>query len=221
MTGQDVSPKGEGDPICDAVERSSLGTPDAVALRATVSDEHAARIVALSKALGGEKPRALSLDEVLGSFSTYAGVRCTAVGEDGDVLVLGHHDDAAVWAAVASLTGDDAPSVDHDLSRVQVAWSNHSEGCELVDCACSEDDCSPCRNGNHDACEADGCVCRDDDHDRGPECSCECYCDEYAWWVSEVSANGEPATWVRYSWTKAKAAADARRAASPPDEVPC
>lgn len=38
------------------VERSSLGTPEAQALRATVSDEHAARIVARAKELDASDP---------------------------------------------------------------------------------------------------------------------------------------------------------------------
>jgi hypothetical protein len=38
----------------DLIERSSLGTPEAKALRATVSDEHAAHIVARARALEAE-----------------------------------------------------------------------------------------------------------------------------------------------------------------------
>lgn len=41
--------------IAAKVEASSLGTPEAKALRATVSDEHAARIVARSKELEAER----------------------------------------------------------------------------------------------------------------------------------------------------------------------
>jgi hypothetical protein len=40
--------------IAAKIEASSLGTPEAKALRATVSDEHAARIVARAEALRGE-----------------------------------------------------------------------------------------------------------------------------------------------------------------------
>lgn len=39
---------GVGDRARDAVERSSLGTPEAKALRATVTDEHAARVLDLA-----------------------------------------------------------------------------------------------------------------------------------------------------------------------------
>jgi hypothetical protein len=44
------------DDIRAKVERSSLGTPEAQALRATVSDEHAARIVARAKELDTSVP---------------------------------------------------------------------------------------------------------------------------------------------------------------------
>lgn len=155
-----------------------------------------------------EAPRALALEDVIDSYEIHAGLRCAQVGDDGDVLILGHHDDAACWAAYEALTGDDEGPVYHDLKRTQVAWSSHSEGCELVDCACERDNvCNGCRAGTHDACEP-FCECDADyDHER-PEtwpCSCECYCDEYAWWVSEVRANGEPATWVQWSFAKASA----------------
>lgn len=45
--------------IEDLIERSSLGTPEAKALRATVSDEHAARIVARAKELESAESAAL------------------------------------------------------------------------------------------------------------------------------------------------------------------
>lgn len=44
----------EGVAIREAIERSSLGNAEAAALRASVSDEQAARIVVMSKGLGAE-----------------------------------------------------------------------------------------------------------------------------------------------------------------------
>lgn len=43
--------------IRDTIERSSLGTPEAKALRDSVSDEHAARIVKRAEELERELPR--------------------------------------------------------------------------------------------------------------------------------------------------------------------
>lgn len=158
--------------------------------------------------------KTLALADVISSFEECAGLRCTSVGEDGDVLILGHHDEAACWAAFAALTGDDSGPDYYDLRQTQVGWANHSEGCEVVACSCADDRCDACNKGEHDACsEPDDCVCASWDHDA--VCRCECYCDEYAWWVSDVRVNGEPATWVSWSYKKAAA----QRAADSPSGV--
>lgn len=157
-----------------------------------------------------EPYRAFTIAEVLESFELHEGVRIAGVGEDGDTLILGQPDEPTCWSAFEKLTGE-ADAADHyDLRRVQVAFANHSEGCEAVECSCEEDDtCELCREGRHEEC-TDSCLCADDyEHDRPAKwpCACdeECYCDEYGWWVGEVAANGEPATWVSYSYKKARA----------------
>jgi len=52
--------------IEDLIERSSLGTPEAKALRATVSDEHAARIVARARELAQDFPHEESVERTCG-----------------------------------------------------------------------------------------------------------------------------------------------------------
>ena len=60
--------------IEDLVERSSLGTPEAKALRATVSDEHAARIVARARELERDFPHDEPVERPCGlPFCTHEG----------------------------------------------------------------------------------------------------------------------------------------------------
>jgi hypothetical protein len=150
------------------------------------------------------------------------GARATAIGEDGDVLILGHLDDDAAWATFVAWrtyydgdTPDDGDRPYYDINRRHASFSDHSEGCELVDCACDEQACDPCRAGNHDGCsDADYCECAagyDHEFEGAWPCNCECHCDEYAWWVSATKpGTGHPVTWVSYSYAKAKALADTK-----------
>lgn len=145
---------------------------------------------------------------------TKSGVRVSQVGEDGDVLLIGHHDDATAWSLYAEWTGyydgievtlDDAKV--YDIKRRFASFSNHSEACELIDCQCPERACTSCLAGKHDECTDKDCECADDwdhDHPGTSSCFCECYCDEFAWWVNETKS-GHEVTWVRYSPVKAKA----------------
>ena len=153
----------------------------------------------------------LNPDELDGWFLTASGVRVATIGEDGDVLLLGHHDDRAAWSLFADFRsrydGEELSWEDmevHDIERKYASFSDHSEGCCLMDCDCEADDvCGPCLAKNHDGCESP-CLCADDyEHDRPSEwpCSCECYCDEYAWWV-DTTKSGHEVTWVRFSYAK-------------------
>lgn len=162
-------------------------------------------------------------DELTESWGTYNGLRLTRVGEDDDILILGHHDDETAWAAWAAYAreynglDDDAghPSESYDLIPSYATFSDHSEECELVACSCADQACPACRRGAHGECEGSpACECPDWDHERdwAAQCtSCECYCDEYAWWVAEVK-NGHPVMWVRWSYPKARARREAQRA---------
>lgn len=150
----------------------------------------------------------------LGMHLLASGVRVSSVGEDGDVLLMGHHDDQTALALFAefqryengeTLTEDDLEV--YVVERRYAAFSDHSEACDLVDCTCDDRACKPCRSGDHGGCdEPEHCECKDDDHEvEGPwPCSCECYCDDYAWWVSDTRS-GHEATWIRYSFDKFKA----------------
>lgn len=161
-------------------------------------------------------PKVLAPDD-LGMHLLASGVRATEIGEDGNVLLLGHHGDRRALGLFAefSLYRDGYEMTEDDLSvydvrRSHASFSDHSEGCERVNCECEQDDCCiECRYLNHDECDGQDCLCADDwDHDRPKEwpCSCECYCDEYGWWAAETKS-GHEVTWVTYSWTKAKAKA--------------
>lgn len=165
------------------------------------------------------KPKDLDPTMLDGGFTTDAGVTAWNIGEDGDVLLLGHHDDDAAWAAyvawslwyVGEEPHDSAREV-YDITRRYAAFSDHSEGCDLVECHCEEEACEACRTGNHDGCtEPDYCECATGyDHDfKGPwPCRCECYCDEYSWWVS-TTKSGHEVTWISFSYEKSKALRDA------------
>lgn len=143
-----------------------------------------------------------------------SGVRVNSVGEDGDVMLMGHHEDVKAFALFAewkryydgdTLTWEDSKV--YDIERKYATFSDHSEGCEKVNCGCEDDVCEPCRTGKHDGCDGDSCECAAGyDHDfAGPfPCTCECFCDEYAWWVIGSKA-GHEVTWVRWSWAKSKA----------------
>lgn len=147
----------------------------------------------------------------LGMHLLASGVRASSVGEDGDVILMGHHDDQTALVLFAefqryengeTLTADDLEV--YEVTRRYAAFSDHSEACDLVDCTCDDRACKPCWGGDHAGCdEPDHCECSDDGHDfDGPwPCSCECYCDEYAWWVS-ATKSGHEVTWVRYSLDK-------------------
>lgn len=170
----------------------------------------------------GQTPKTLDPAD-LGMHLTASGTRVSEVGEDGDVMLMGHHDDRTALGLFAefrryndgeTLTEDDLR--DYDVERRYATFSNHSEGCELDECECESDEvCVPCRHLDHDACEGQDCLCADDyDHERPKDwpCSCECYCDEYAWWAN-ATTSGHEVTWVRWSWQKSKA----RRVSSRPE----
>lgn len=155
-----------------------------------------------------------------------SGVRATTCGEDGDVMLMGHHDDQTAWALFAEyrlrydgeeLTLDDAKT--YDIERRYAEFSDHSEGCEQQECECESDEvCVMCRHLDHDACEGQDCLCADDyDHERPKDwpCSCECGCDEYAWWAN-ATKSGHEVTWVRWSWQKSRALVQS----TPPGERP-
>lgn len=161
------------------------------------------------------QPKTLDPDD-LGMHLLRNGVRASSVGEDGDVMLMGHHDDAAAWALYVEFQTYEQGSCDltmedrqvYDIERKYAAFSDHSEACDMVDCTCDDRACKPCREGSHDVCdELDHCECKGEyDHEfDGPwPCSCECYCDEYAWWVS-ATKSGHEVTWVRWSWAKDRA----------------
>ena len=177
-----------------------------------------------------EKAQPKTLDpNDLGMYLLRSGVRAASVGEDGDVMFMGHHDDDTAWALYVEFQTYEQGSCDltledskvYDIERRYAAFSDHSEGCELVDCACDEDACEACRAGKHDECADDLCECSSGyDHDfDGPwPCSCECYCDEYAWWVS-ATKSGHEVTWVRWSWAKNRALAMASANSTPPGQA--
>lgn len=151
----------------------------------------------------------------LGGFVwSVSGHRAADLGDDGNVMILGHLDDVTALAAYAEHqrynSGDDLSAEDlkfYDVSREQVVFVDHDEGCEAVCCACEEQVCDACREGGHDAC--DGCCeCLDGFGHELPSsgiCACECYCDDYAWWAINVKpGHGHPVTVIRYSWKKAR-----------------
>lgn len=161
-------------------------------------------------------PRFFDLDE-LAMQPLGDGIRVCEIGEDGDFLILGHHDDEAAWRAFAqyqamegngNYTWDDAKS--YDVTRGHAVFSDHNEGCERVTCSCFEDEvCAPCHEKRHDECDGESvCECSGGyDHDLpdGPwPCGCECNCDEYRWWVI-ATTTGHPVTWIRWSYTKHRA----------------
>lgn len=161
------------------------------------------------------QPKTLDPDD-LGMHWLRTGVRASSVGEDGDVMLMGHHDDLTAWALYIEFQTYEQGSCDlmledrevYEIERCYAAFSDHSEACDLVDCVCDEKACAPCRSGDHVACtDPDACECATDyDHEfEGAfACTCECYCDEFAWWVS-ATKSGHEVTWVRWSWAKNKA----------------
>ncbi len=146
----------------------------------------------------------------LPGFKVCGGIRVASIGEDGDVLLIGHHDPDAAWSAFADYqvhmgywaTVEDEPREDYQVRQAHAAFSRHSEGCEDQ----APEVCAACAAEDHDSC-APPCLCEDDyDHDdEGPSATpVPCTCDEeYAWWVSE-SKTGEPVTWIIYDWTAAR-----------------
>lgn len=161
-------------------------------------------------------PDELGLDE-------FDGIRACTIGEDGDVLLIGHWSEGLTWQAFKALRRYEAgewdegdPSEIYKFTRGHAHFSDHSEACATVDCSCVEDSCcEPCQGGRHEDCN-DSCLCADDFEHDVPEghdwhtCQDDCCCDEYAWWVSEAKS-GYEVTWIRYDWEKARALRETRK----------
>lgn len=156
------------------------------------------------------------------------GIRLHAVGEEGDLLILGHHDDTTAIEALAAFqawhVGETLSEGDrglYDVERSFASFSDHNPDCELACCTCEEEACESCRRGAHTDCSAQGgisdeyCLCEDDyDHEIATgqsinaSCGCECWCDEHLWWAFPTRV-GHEVTWVRYSHARARARVEA------------
>lgn len=155
-----------------------------------------------------------AIEEVTSGVCDHYGVKLTPWGEDGATLIFGHHEPRRVAAVLAKhwrwcdgLTVGEYGTLADVLPRISAplwcTFSEHSEGCELVNCGHRDEMCEACQKGDHAACAGDECECADgleyDPHDPalapdGGCLMCECYCDEYAWWGEFVKpeAAGRP-----------------------------